>query len=374
MEMPDSISNIFNEVMNYFSDTPLHDVPQNMKKETLSWLVLFSQWQEKQVNKFSEISSRCFPAVKTQFTAKDFNKFYMDVNSYMQSPEYKTSTQELSLKYKTVEHESAYQVLATMTLNIQKDILTEIDERIDKETVQLLDKISLDETLSASGRGKIRYIGGYVVAKLKYRNSKLLRNCLFAPGKDENVNVLRKKGEILDLMCSTYSDIVESTVDVDSLDETKRKQNKSESLCNITDSSFNVFIQLEVDCRRYLTYETLNEQRSGTCNYVENILQNDKKHQKNFIRSIVLVFCEEHGIVESETDFAQTDFCDSCKLCDILKPIFESMVSLFLKVTVAQFRRDFLSALKVEKSKALRKKVVERQKSKTKPLDMNFMQ
>jgi hypothetical protein len=39
------------------------------------------------------------------------------------------------------------------------------------------------------------------------------------------------------------------------------------------------------------------------------------------------------------------------------------MVSLFLKVTVAQFRRDFLSALTVEKSKALRIKVVERQTS-----------
>ena len=101
------------------------------------------------------------------------------------------------------------------------------------------------------------------------------------PEKIKMFNVLRKKGEILDLMCSTYSDIVESTVDVESLDETKIK-NKSESLCSITDSSFNVFIELEVDCRRYLTYETLKEQRSETCNYVENILQNDKKQQKNF--------------------------------------------------------------------------------------------
>ena len=58
---------------------------------------------------------------KTQFTAKDFNIFYADVNSYMQSPEYKTSTEELSLKYKTVEDESVYEVLATMTLNIQKN-------------------------------------------------------------------------------------------------------------------------------------------------------------------------------------------------------------------------------------------------------------
>lgn len=54
-------------------------------------------------------------------------------------------------------------------------------------------------------------------------------------------NVLRKKGEILDLMCSTYSDIVESTVDVESLDETKRKQNKSESLCSITDKFVQCF-------------------------------------------------------------------------------------------------------------------------------------
>jgi len=46
---------------------------------------------------------------KTQFTAKDFNTFYADVNYYMQSPEYKTSTEELSLKYKTVEDESVYQ-------------------------------------------------------------------------------------------------------------------------------------------------------------------------------------------------------------------------------------------------------------------------
>lgn len=50
----------------------------------------------------------------------------------------------------------------------------------------------------------------------------------------------------------------------------------------VASQTFNVFIELEVDCRRYLTYETLKEQRNETCNYVENILQNDKKQQKNF--------------------------------------------------------------------------------------------
>lgn len=85
----------------------------------------------------------------------------------------------------------------------------------------------------------------------------------------------------------------------------KQKENKINQKVYVASqtSSFNVFIELEVDCRRYLTYETLKEQRSETCNYVKNILQNDKKQHKNFIRSIASVFCEDHGIVEYEADF-----------------------------------------------------------------------
>lgn len=35
-----------------------------------------------------------------------------------------------------------------------------------------------------------------------------------------------------------------------------------------------------------------------------------RSNRKTFIRSIASVFCEDHGIVESEADFEQTDFCD----------------------------------------------------------------
>lgn len=185
MEMPDSISNIFNEAMNYFSDTPLYDVPQNMKKETLSWLLLFSQWQEKEVNKFSEISSRCFPRAKHNLLQKILTHFTRMLIIICNLQNIKLQLKNFLLNTKLLRTNQFTK--ATMTLNIQNKILTEIDERIDKETVQLLDKISLGETLSASGRGKIRYIGGYVVAKPKYRNSKLLRNCLFVPGKDQHV-------------------------------------------------------------------------------------------------------------------------------------------------------------------------------------------
>ena len=45
--------------------------------------------------------------------------------------------------------------------------------------------IDTDTELIGSGRGKVRYVGGYVVAKLKYRNSKHLSSNIFAPGKQE---------------------------------------------------------------------------------------------------------------------------------------------------------------------------------------------
>lgn len=38
--------------------------------------------------------------------------------------------------------------------------------------------------LSACARGKVRYIGGYVVAKLKYGTSLKIRSSLFATGKE----------------------------------------------------------------------------------------------------------------------------------------------------------------------------------------------
>lgn len=41
---------------------------------------------------------------------------------------------------------------------------------------------SPDSTPSEPGKGKIRHVGGYCVAKVRYRLTKSMRNCFFVPG------------------------------------------------------------------------------------------------------------------------------------------------------------------------------------------------
>ena len=60
--------------------------------------------------------------------------------------------------------------------------------------------------------------------------------------------------------------------------------------------------------------------------------------------------------------------------CGNFIELYHSVIQLFLKVSFSQFRRDFLSFLKKEKGKALRKKVMEKKSRKTiKAFNMQFL-
>jgi len=49
----------------------------------------------------------------------------------------------------------------------------------------------------------------------------LLRNSLFAPGKEERIKRTVTKNELLDSLCISYADIAETSEDPESLLETK---------------------------------------------------------------------------------------------------------------------------------------------------------
>ena len=374
MEIPDQILDAFNKSSSEFHDTPIYEHIATLKTETLKHLAAFSKWYDAQMSKISDISNGVFQEGKTQFSAKDFHKFYTEINVYMQSSDFRQDTQNLAEKYASVDKNIAFQILTSMVFNLQAKELKLVDDRCEKDIPSVLEKISLDHELPGSARGKIRYISGYVVAKLKYRNSKLLRNSIFAPGKESVVQNTKKTGELLDFLCAPYSDLIDTTADPESLLETKRKQNKTEGLCNITDQCYNFFIQIEQNCRQLLTYESLQENRAEFYNFVEKSLLDKDANIETFLALFQNFIYEEHGIPQSE-ELNTTHLCASdCQLCTIIRTLFDKMICLFVKVSVAQFRRDFLSALKVEKSKALRKKVTEKlEKSKSKQIDMNFL-
>ena len=374
MEMPEHLAQAFDKVITDLHDTPLYDTAVKVKTGSLEILLVFSQWYDVQRNKFHEISLNAFPAVKTQFSAKGFNKFYLEINQYMQSNEFREMTSKLAENFKSIDKNSTFQVLANISFNLQFIELEEVNNRSEKALPSVLEKISLEQDLATSGRGKIRYVAGYVVAKLKYRNSKVLRNSLFAPGKEKIINRAKTINEILDSFCITYADLVETTSDPESLLETQRKQNRAEALCNITDNCFHFFQKLEEHCRELLTYENLFDNRSDMYTVVESKILHSSAHEKLFLQNLVGKFyCEEHGISDAELDKSHLCETDDCYICELIRTIFQSIICLFVKVSMAQFRRDYLSALKVYKSKALRKKVMEKSKAKTKQLDLQFL-
>lgn len=219
--------------------------------------------------------------------------------------------------------------------------------------------------MGGPARGKIRYIGGYTIAKLKFRNSRIIQNSLYVKGKEDTLKVAKTKAELFDLITTTYSEISKNTSDIQSLQETQRKQNLLEGLCNIDDETFNFFLQLERQCRELLCYENLQEKKSEFFIYVKKNMLENEDHKKSLIKLFSNFVTDEHGVsIEC--------FCpEDCNACSILKTIFKDVISLFVKVSVAQFRKDLLSFLKTEKTKALRKKVMKKGQQKTKQLNMD---
>lgn len=226
-----------------------------------------------------------------------------------------------------------------------------MNSRSVKPTPNVLRKIPMDEVLSAPGRGKIRYIGGYVVAKLKYGNSKLLRHSLFVSGKEKVLNSTQQNLELLDKFCTTEAEICETTSDPDSLLETRRKQNISASLCNTTDATFNFFKELEVKGRD----QNLEEQSTNMYTFVETNFRQDETCLTTF-----------HCVLGEHED--------QLHVYTAVKSWFKSAICLFVKVSICQFRRDFLSALKAEKGKALRKNIKDKTFCKPKQLDRSFIE
>lgn len=81
---------------------------------------------------------------------------------------FREMTSKLAENFKSIEKNSTFQVLANISFNLQFIELVEVNNRSEKALPCVLEKNSLEQDLATSARGKIRYVAGYVVAKLKY--------------------------------------------------------------------------------------------------------------------------------------------------------------------------------------------------------------
>lgn len=242
------------------------------------------------------------------------------------------------------------------------------------EPLETVKHVLLSEALSASGRGKIRYIGGYVVAKLKYKMSVKVRNSLFVRNKESELEKLQSQLDILNGLCISYDDLKNVTNDLESLEEIKRKQNDRESLTNITDVAYTFFAELEMMCRKELTHTNLVEHGNNLHYYLQTKIKENSKLFESFLLCNFPVkrSCEEReaeNACEIEADSTGTLLKEiELILSGIIAcsenyiDVYHTILDLFLCVNLSQFRRDYLAHVQKEKGKALRKKVMEKSK------------
>lgn len=91
-------------------------------------------------------------------------------------------------------NEHFHRLVTDVMTSIRVKVLTDHQPTEMEQSHPDIHVVALNAELSGPGRGKVHYVAGYVVAKLKYRNSKKLSSKLFAPGQQrETKHLLQRK-------------------------------------------------------------------------------------------------------------------------------------------------------------------------------------
>ncbi|CAC5364753.1 PIF1 [Mytilus coruscus] len=367
------LNTVFNEACQDFIDTPEENTAETSKNKLFEKESFLKKWLKVQNDKILEMFNACMTCSKEQMTfrQKMFTEFYTKFNMYLKSSEFESSVKPLI-------HENKFgkQILVAVMFLIQKHVLRDASDSLQStgQSVQINCPINME--ISAGGRGKIRYIGGYVIAKCRYKLTKTIQNNLFVPGLVPEVRQLKFRVNILDEMIVSASEITNESIYEETLEETKRKQNLSEGLTNIHDKIFEFFESLELKVRTLLCYKNLQKHRKELFTFAQNEILSIL-----LLEEFCLKYCYVRTAVETEEE-EQDDMSIILEMgeklvntCVHLEIIFKFIVNLFLNVSTAQFRKDYLTAIRREKSKALRKKVMEKtvKKKEVKTIDINFL-
>lgn len=142
----------------------------------------------------------------------------------------------------------------------------------------------------------------------------------------------------------------------------------------------NFFEILEQQTRFYLSYKTLVKYNKHLYRYVCDQLLNDTK--------LVELFTQCHLFLRPAIEFDGThpeeikvpDTACISSICEGLAQkttdlcfLYNKIVSLFVAVSVGQFRKDYLTSVRREKTKTLRKRVMEKSKKTQQNIDFAFI-
>ncbi|KAH3769899.1 hypothetical protein DPMN_171180 [Dreissena polymorpha] len=147
-----------------------------------------------------------------------------------------------------------------------------------------MSKRKVDSDMTDTAKGKIRYIGGYVVAKSNHQTYITVQQNAFKFAKDKVEKYELGKRTLKLIHCMKYAESSLQNSDFpESLKETAIKQNINRGLINITNLAFKFFECLINTVLSFLNGDNVNKYGSGIHKYVTESVNKDANLHQNFI-------------------------------------------------------------------------------------------
>lgn len=236
-------------------------------------------WYRRQCEAVEKMFADEFTCEPGKYQPKQFTEFYSAFQQYLSSETYL----KLTAKYSVIP--CGHRLMTAVMFVIQKKIMKRKSDTVNLQPVNQNIFPSIETPDSDAGRGKVRYVGGYCVAKCRHRLCSTMRNNLFKPGMESEVQKLNEQINLLDNVVTSAAEISETSNFPETLKETYRKQNIREGLTNISDGAFQFFEKLEKHAAQVMTFENLQTEKKFLFRTVLKTIMDDTALLESFIKN-----------------------------------------------------------------------------------------
>lgn len=322
---------------------------------------------EQQIVVYNLLQHHC-PGLLTTGKESEVSKwtsFYKHFHQYTTSHKYEEYTVNLFHRHSLVDVQK--HVAAKLLTCVREDLLSHFSKRkVDEQAQKLSSKtvhIPTSQTMSAAGRGKVRYIGGRTVAKLRCKYMRKVHNNVNKLDRQsrELVRVAYTKINVLKDMTATEIEL-QASDDLASLEETAKRQNFRHGLTNITDRSHDFFMNMVNKVTELENFATLQLYGSELPSNVEQHIRDDKDlfHQFTSIFTSCSTIHENEAMPHAyHTADVDVFHClqDISLTSECISLLYIEIISSFLNVYHNQLRKNYLAHIHREKKIAHRKQI-----------------
>ena len=342
--------------------------PSNTFQEDQNRAIKFLQDNDVLMNVFAtqqygKLTSLYENSIKVQegetIPQSQLSDFMARFNTYMTSDLYMNSCRTLLDDQYT--QEARFAVCFKIMTFLRKYLLKKKSEVLPVSCANVQNRTSYSQ-LSSTARWKIRYVGGYTVARLRSKYQHLLKTNLYKTGRHGISTYLNSKKILEVLSCFEINEktLNETSSDPGSLLEISRKQNITRGLTNITDETYQWFGYLIFQTLYELNTENLTLHGSKLYEHTLSNLQSDSEMFAKFVslvsssQPVEHLSCDSGMDVQNEVTSLMENMVES--VC-ATETVFCEIINKVLSVLTKQFSKDVTAAFEIKKKMEHRKQI-----------------